>query len=168
MKSGCRERRLRRPRAMAAPPSPRSRPIRVTPDSLKQPGEATPPLADAHPAEGTAPPCLAIGNGYRRPAAAGHFACCLRQEGARRAAGSESVPFTLCTQFFIQHRFCDCDQVPPARKGALRQVLTRSLRCASGCGFRACPCSLPPPGPFSRTVLDEKLGREQKKVTNAL
>lgn len=45
-------------------------------------------------------------------------------------------------------------------------MLTRSLRFAAGCDFRACPCSLSKPVSFSRTVMVEELGRSTKEMEN--
>ena len=127
-----------------------------------------PPLAyRLHPQEGEAKSHAPGADAGKPPcgSAAAPFMCAAYGSKGRSPRGTPSrvALFQLCTQPFILHRFCDCKRVPAARKGALRQVLTRSLRCAPGCGFRACPCSLPPPVFFSRTVKDEGLGRLEKR-----
>lgn len=86
------------------------------------PGAAMPPLADAHPAEGTAPPCLAIGNGYRRPAPARPFMCwpaarrALAARPAPRTSLSPSVPsFSSSTVFATVTRLRQSARVRSAR-----------------------------------------------------
>ncbi len=63
MKSGCRERRLCRPGAMASPPSPRSRPIRVTPASLEHQGRLRHPSLTLTPQKARHRPASQAGTG---------------------------------------------------------------------------------------------------------
>lgn len=101
MKSGCRERRLRRPGAMASPPSPRSRPIRVTPASLEHQGRLRHPSLTLTPQKARHRPAPKGGNGYRRPAAASLFiGAGLRPAmDARRVAFSPGGGFTASPEF---------------------------------------------------------------------
>lgn len=90
------------------------------------------------------PRCGMQGNQYRRPAAGSLRS--MVSAGQRPARGARRAPSLSGRGVFPAprpHAFsCDCSQVGPSCKGALRPVLavlTRSFRCAPGCGFRAAP-----------------------------
>lgn len=58
---------------------------------------------------------------------------------------------------------CDCISATPRCKSSLRHVLTRSLRFAPGCGFRACSCSVGWPKSFSHTATELTKRRTAKR-----
>lgn len=101
----------------------------------RTPGEAPPPLANAHPAEGTAPPCLASGNGYRRPAAASLLS--VLAYGQQWALPRGVLPLAerlvhrfLLSSWLIPPEVCP-GAVPPARgvhKNARTAARTSCLR----------------------------------------
>lgn len=118
------------------------------PDTLRGVGYAHPrraalgaPFGEGEPRSGTPMrPCrCGLRPRFSVLAFGQHGALAARQLGGRVAGPPCSPCFLSC------RHSGDFASGRPACKGPLRQVLTRSLRCAPGCGFRSCPCRLAGP-----------------------
>ncbi|MCY1167897.1 hypothetical protein D9M73_78730 [compost metagenome] len=134
MKSGCWERRLCRARAMASPPSPRSRPMRVTPDSLKYKGRLRHPSLTLTPQKARHGPASESGTGTAAlRLQASLFVLASGQQGALgRAAWSEErlfsslypalhpSPFFATVAWLRQRARVRCARCSPGPYAALR------------------------------------------------
>lgn len=105
---------------------------------------------------------------YRRPTAGSLRS--MVSAGQRPARGARRAPSLSVRGVFSAPRphalFATVARLHPDARVKLRPVLTRSLRCAAGCGFRAGPCIWAPPGSERRTAWGSR-GAEKTKPPTA-